>query len=567
MAAQQQHNIDTDADVALRAAINAMRWSSRNLAPDEKVLEAVRAMCPALSLPERYSDFQSIDGWCQLDHELAVIKANDVPAVLELIRADPELLTHESPAEDLGPPLVLAVKLGHHEVIEALLKYRATVPPELRGPRKHEDWNVRGFAGTPLTTACASGRLDTLRLLLNGMPDANINEVDNNGRTPFLAAVSEHHGPTDARLALLRFLLENGADMAAVEQMSLAHDEGLDQEFDEDLANDYGPLKFRPRPGGYGNALALAMENPQTDLAILTLLAKAGVNIYQSRWEAVDRVDQTGDKTNDDADGRYEHFYYDRAFLSPMAVGAMHRNVVGVKALLDLFPNDHFRLLATTDVTAVPEPRPPLRDPDDEVPVILPLHAALFGQFIRFMPPKRDETIAAVEVVQLITADEAIRTATINTPYRKHYTPLHLATGFDRIPMLMALVALGADLNVPRHDGQGLILALFSSVSRLSPKQWSGGTEWAVAVDASTDMTAVITTLLERYRPRVQDADIDADNAAARLALVNEADAKGNTPLHFAVAYKLSRSTAALVALGARADATNHAGEVACAPP
>lgn len=566
MDAQHQHEADTDADATLRAAFKAMRRSPKNHTPDPAAFETVTAMCPALSSPETYADFQGIGRWGRLDHIQAVIRANDVPAVRELIRAEPDLLMYESPADWISPPLVLAVELGHHATINVLLKHRATVPPAMQGPLEYEDWGDRGSSGTPLTTACVMGRLDTLRLLLQGMPDADLNEVDNRGRTPFLAAASSHQGPPAKRVELIRFLLGRGADIQDVQAVQFVYDESLDEENDESEAD--GRYEFRPRPGGYGNALALAMKHPNTDPAVLTVLVEAGVNVYQSRAEPIDRVDKRNNWDNEKYERRIRQ---DWAFLSPMAIGAMNRNAVGVKTLLRLFPNDHFRLLATTDATLVPEPWPAPRDPDDDgVPVMLPLHAALLGHFIPFTSTRssqRDGTAAAVEVVRLITADEAIRAATINTPYRRHYTPLHMATSFDRIPMLLTLIELGADLNVPRHDGHGLVLALFSSVSRLSPKPWSDSTAWAVAVDASTDMVAVLTTLLQRYHPRGQDADVDARNATTRRAVVNEADANGNTPLHFAVAYRLPRSTAALLALGARSDAANHAGQVPCAPP
>lgn len=65
--------------------------------------------------------------------------------------------------------------------------------------------------------------------------------------------------------------------------------------------------------------------------------------------------------------------------MSPLAISTLYRNAVGVKTLLDLFLNDHYRLLATTDSTFVPDC--PDAPPDDDVPVILPLYAAVMGPY------------------------------------------------------------------------------------------------------------------------------------------------------------------------------------------
>ncbi|CAK7213531.1 hypothetical protein SEUCBS140593_001886 [Sporothrix eucalyptigena] len=557
MATQEQHGVSAsaDGDAALHAALRAIRYSATNSTPDPEAFTRVQAMCPALSSEERYADYQYMSSFCRLEHLHAVVEANDLPAMLEFIRAEPSLLTHESPTEMMGPPLVLAVKLGHNDLVAALVKHRASVPPNLQTQSGYDDWEDRGSWGTPLTTACAMGRLDTLKLLLDGMTDADINEVDNLGLTPFLAAASKRHGPTEDRLTLLCFLIERGADVHAVQRVRFGYDDGLKQKAEADLQSeeeiDYDNYdeddddlyEFRPRPGGYGNALALAMGHPDTDPAILN---------FWSRQASISP--------------RYEW-----AFLSPLAISALCRNPVGIKTLLELFPNDHGRLLASTDATIVPSPWPEPPTPEDAVPVILPLHAAFLGFYARivsYMPPSEDNTAAALDVVRLLTADETIRAATINALYCQRHTPVHIATGFDRIPMLQAVLELGSDATIPRHDGQGLILALFSSVSRLSPKNSLESIEWAVAVDAATDMHALLNMLLDRCCPRGEGTEgTDDDEAAARLALLNEADANGNTPLHFAMRYHLERSTAALQALGARTDAVNKAGEVPATPP
>ncbi|ERS97280.1 hypothetical protein HMPREF1624_06611 [Sporothrix schenckii ATCC 58251] len=579
MATQEQHGVSTsaDGDAALHAALRAIRYSATNRTPDPEAFTRLQAMCPALSSKERYAEHQYMFSFCFLEHLRAVVEANDLPAMLEFIRVEPGLLTLECPADRMDPPLVLAVRLGHNDLVAALLKHRASVPPHLQTQSGYDDWDDRGSWGTPLTTACAMGRLDTLKLLLDGIPDADINEVDNLGLTPFLAAASKHHGPTEDRLTLLCFLMERGADVHAVERIWFAYDEYLKQKVEADLQNEEGIdddnhddddddlYEFRPRPGGYGNALALAMGHPDTDPAILKFLIEAGVEVYQNRAQAVRHLAHSND-LYDPSRPRDEW-----AFLSPLAIGALYRNPVGIKTLLELLPNDHGRLLASTDATIVPSPWPEPPTPEDAVPVILPLHAALLGPYTHlfgYMPGSEDNSAAALDVVGLLTADETIRAATINARYRQRHTPVHIATAFDTIPMLQTVLELGGDAAIPRHDGQGLILALFSSVSRLSPKNSLESIEWAVAVDAATDMQALLTVLLDRCCPRGDGTEAtDDDEAAARLALLNEADANGNTPLHFAMGYRLERSTAALQALGARTDAVNKAGEVPATPP
>ncbi|CAK7201844.1 hypothetical protein SEUCBS139899_004559 [Sporothrix eucalyptigena] len=469
-----------------------------------------------------------MDGFGNLLHMHEVVEADDVPAIRELICIEPNLVKFNWDGEVLCPPMVLAARLGRHAILDVLMKHRATLPSEMRViPEYGADDDYLRW-GTPLTEACAWGRLNTVRLLLQGMPDTDINEVALDGLTPLLAAANFQIGPPEARVELIRFLIKRGADIHAVRQAFLSYYETLEKRYDESCET--SPFVWRPRPGGNGNALALALRSDSTHPGVVAVLVEAGVSVYQSYSDGITAID----KTDGQDVGRYDHCYYDRAYISPIAAGAKHHNVDGVKALLALFPDDHNRLLATTDAVLVPQPLTPLRDPDDEVPVLLPLHAAAMGPSRASLPwalnDCKDYCKAAVDMVRLLTADAAICAATINARYRRYYTPLHLATGFHRMPLMLALVERGADIEaLPRQNGPGLILSLFS--------------------------------------PRGKDAQLDAQNAATRVALINEADANGNTPLHFAMAYRMHRSTAALLALGARANAANHAGQVPSAPP
>ncbi|CAK7207057.1 hypothetical protein SEUCBS139899_009865 [Sporothrix eucalyptigena] len=500
-----------------------------------------------------------------LMHE--VVEANDVSAMRDLIRMEPDLIKSDWDGEMLCPPMVLAARRGRHAILDVMMKHRATLPPKMRviiPEYRNDDQYLRW--GSPLTTACAWGRLDTVRFLLQGMPDTDINEVDLNGLTPLLAAVQVEIGPSEekARVELIRFLLERGADIHAVreEYDYILPDKTTGKAYDENGKE--CPVGWRTRPGGIGNALALALRSGRTAPGVVAVLVEAGVRVYEGYLDN-------------------RRFRRDTVYISPIAAGAKSHNIDGVKALLALFPDDHARLLATIDVALlpqVPQPPTPLRVPDDDVPdnevaVLLPLHAAAMGTV---RPPKptldsiTDECKTAVDMVRLLTADNAFCAATINARYRGHYTPLHLATGFHKMPLMLALIERGADIEaLPPHNGPGLILSMFSSVSRnscCSHVRYEASPWFAAEMDASFDVMAMLKQLLARYKPTGKDAQLDAQNAATRLSLINEADARnGNTALHFAMAYRMHRSTAALLAFGARANAVNHAGQVPSAPP
>lgn len=212
------------------------------------------------------------------------------------------------------------------------------------------------------------------------------------------------------------------------------------------------------------------------------------------------------------------------------------------------------------------------------MPVLLPLHAALLGMSL--LPAQWDgnNVAAAIDTVRVLTTNAAIRKATINAAYRGKHTPFHMATSFDRIPLMLELIKLGADAGMPRADGHGIVLALFASVSRLARnfgrscgflgRGLSGLVDVSsvARIDGATDMAAVLKALLDRYRPRGVDLREDMQNAQTRRALINEADTNGNTPLHFSMAYGLEKSTAALLAMGARTNAVNKAGMVPFTP-
>lgn len=291
--------------VAARQTLKIVRqlFRERSDAASQEMLQTLRSMCPALSLPEVYRPHQDAYGWGQALHLTTVIRNNDLAALYELIQVDPSLLTHQDPFTCLRPPLVEAVKQGRLDVIRILLQHRATLlleQPELLIPPYNCEYENYGGPfpwGTPLTTACSMGRIDIVHILLEGMPDVGIDEVDNFGHTAFLSAAGGQHDShnSQGRLEILRLLMSLGSDVHAVRVESLHRDETLEYESDKDTVYSEGDVFVsRPLPGGLGNALVLAMDAPATAAPILEFLVEeAGVNVFQSCLADVRRVDFT----------------------------------------------------------------------------------------------------------------------------------------------------------------------------------------------------------------------------------------------------------------------------------
>ncbi|KAL1888276.1 hypothetical protein Sste5346_009668 [Sporothrix stenoceras] len=181
-----------------------------------------------------------------------------------------------------------------------------------------------------------------------------------------------------------------------------------------------------------------------------------------------------------------------------------------------------------------------------------------------------------VATVQMLTADPAVRAATINAMHPHEgmqYTPLQLGARFDRLPMLRVLLDAGADPRPPvPHTGHSVFFSVFASLLQLCSK--TGCCSWhddrmqhilyhleVIAIDASIG-TAGMTSLLRDLLWLDTGDEKDEKDEAIRLARINEADADGNTALHWAMGYDLQHAQTALLALGARPDARNAAGEV-----
>lgn len=297
-------------------------------------------------------------------------------------------------------------------------------------------------------------------------------------------------------------------------------------------------------------------------------------------------------------------------YLTPLAAAALFRNALGVQALLQM-PGTDF----TTDLVApsIPASFRLSRSGENETASIpagttamRPLHAAMIGPVYKHLrePPQRGpqyHQISSKEdarreyledgltTVQLLTADPAVCAATVNAthPYvspktgqRYHFTPLHLGARFDRLPMLGVLLNRGANPSIPvPHTGRSVFFSVFASVLRLCSRDSRlVGSHYGAHfsslfyrdrvrdIDGSigtAGMTTIVRDLLRPGpKPRIETTKETTNDAARRLTLINEADADGNTALHWAMGFGLSHAGAALLALGARPGARNNAGEI-----
>ena len=67
--------------------------------------------------------------------------------------------------------------------------------PKYHDLDSYDEWLAkRGRWGMPLTTACQQAELDTVRLLLERMPDVDINEHNNIGNTALLSVAASSYG-------------------------------------------------------------------------------------------------------------------------------------------------------------------------------------------------------------------------------------------------------------------------------------------------------------------------------------------------------------------------------------
>ncbi|KAL1889057.1 hypothetical protein Sste5346_009122 [Sporothrix stenoceras] len=312
----------------------------------------------------------------------------------------------------------------------------------------------------------------------------------------------------------------------------------------------------------------------------------------------------------DEKDRRMGPYQGPDTYLTPLAAAALFRNALGVQALLQI-PGT----VLATDLVApsIPASFRTLRSGENETASIpagttamRPLHAAMIGPEYRHLRTTRqrgpeyhqrsrnedahkDYLNDCLTTVQLLTTDPAVCAATVNAthPYvspqsgqRYHYTPLHLGARFDRLPMLRILLDRGANPSIPvPHTGRSVFFSVFTSLlrlctrnSRLVGSHYGAHFNGPFYRDRVRDIdgsigTAGMTTIMRDLlrpgpKPRIETTKETTNDAARRLTLINEADADGNTALHWAMGFGLSHAGAALLALGARPGARNNAGEI-----
>ncbi|KAK3933486.1 ankyrin repeat-containing domain protein [Diplogelasinospora grovesii] len=283
----------------------------------------------------QYSDFKEDDPgfygdtmFLGLWHLKRVIELNGVEALREFIAIRPGLLDWCEPvAPQVPPPIVYAAQMGQNEVLGVLLDYQATLPPSESAKTSYEngqsedddyEYEQEGYYpwSTPLTAACLYARLSTVQFLFDRLPQLDIEERDEGGKTPLLSALD---GTLDAdadrnqeRQQIVRLLLDRGADATAT----------------------YSCSRFVKLPAVHSVSLAMKWAGPE----VLRWLVDAGADIHAS----------------------VQHFYSrGESLLTPLAIGCVHQNAAGVQALLNLG--------AKADLTKADEKG------------LLPLHFAVLG--------------------------------------------------------------------------------------------------------------------------------------------------------------------------------------------
>lgn len=584
-----------------------------------------RSQSPVSSLPYTPSPSpppilfdEDYDKWRQ-PLETAIY-TDDAPAMRDLLEQYPTLFDYEHHASrgEYDAPLITRVaRLGSNAVLAVLLDHRDAmdVPVALNAVNK----NKLGRWGTPLTEACRYAHVETVRLLLDRMPDTDINEVDSEGMTPLLAVTNRSFGPipdwapepwerppwrnplleteetegwveveietpfhqttTDEynedqraeslrRVELILLLFERGTD-PQMQQRPYNNEELPEvwiwrwsmQAIDRELAN------------RGGSALSLASGG---DVAVLRALLEGGVDIHQTHHAEVSRLDNTGTH-NRSVDtvrilhrvinkpcSRYSRGDTDWADLSPLGVAAMYHSVCGIEALLKVAVEAGIDMMG--DLV-----------PSSET-MLSPLHAAITGQphvcswgivednHNDLYP---DEAVHlhtcsmlyAAKTVELLTSDIAVCAATLNATFvddaGRAFAPLHTAARFDRLPLLRVLLDRGADPSVRMPtNGHTVLLAVFVSLPVLTSKRLTSERRLTIGPVSELMEAAEVALDMDRLVGDLLRGFGEDEDA------VNEADEDGNTALHWAMAYGLERSAEALIAHGARLDKENDAGEV-----
>lgn len=178
---------------------------------------------------------------------------NYLPVVNVLLKhpsIDPDI----SDTNDSDTPLTLAACFGHEEIIQALLKH-----PGLKTPKKPDDSNNR----TPLHLAVLGGHKASVEALL-ASKSVDVNATDMFGLTPLHLAfdpTTEDGGDDSDTIAIVKALLEKGADVGAIEEV-----------------NHETPLHMAARKGPSGAVNALLSHNNPT-----TITDSASSDLHSSR--------------------------------------------------------------------------------------------------------------------------------------------------------------------------------------------------------------------------------------------------------------------------------------------
>ncbi|CAK7215354.1 hypothetical protein SBRCBS47491_002455 [Sporothrix bragantina] len=447
------------------------------------------------------------------------ITGGDLPAVHELIRLlGPDVLylcDMGETSENLTPTaLHVAAECGCMDILAALLDYRDNLPADERDRRDAayerdeqamEDPFQRPW-GTPLTTACMAGHEEVVYLLLERMPEVDVNASDKFGYTP-LQSVSRcalsarsfemnvpHMDPDEParRMAIVKMLLAKGAVPRATTGRPEPHFR-------------YSGRAGRPNP----LILTLMADRGLGDAALTRFfIDEVGINAHAGFTWCTARMDSRGvNGVADDEEGVYIDGY-DAAqtndvdiYLTPLATATLFGNAAGVEALLRT-PNTNFAA-DLVPATGLPPPRSYSRpiqepggpDPSYRRPIRFVHDNKVFlgkdGEMDRPLSKQEREAYRAawkaasiadrtayidsrVATVQLLTAEAAsvCKSFDINATHAG-YTPLHLGARFDRLPLLRVLLNRRADPRIPIPGGMTVFAAVVASIHRLCVARWS----------------------------------------------------------------------------------------------
>lgn len=574
------------------------------------------------------------DGWGTIYHFHHAIRENDAAVVREFCKLRPGCLQWEDRYAYLVPALTAAV--DKPAVLDVLLEHRDNLRkaglvkltlPKFHDVEGYNTWKqTRPRWANPLAVACKidtekyieHGRdFPTVKRVLAKMPELDINDHDNEGNTALLEAAGCSNGGwcgvedasagmTDAEIeqaiyndnngsgALISFLIENGADPNLGEKaVYKVYD--LDETTNPPTATvvEKRELVSSVWRGYHGGPpLIVAMKNQAgfstSDPAAIAALMRGGADINKGRSLALRECDDR-----------------ETYFMTPLVVAALYHNVTGIKTLLYMAKEKGIDMTAQL-TSAIPSKR-----------VMPPIHAALHGWPTAkykgggwyhagslepgkgFPEAYNDAMEAAMDTVRVLVADPKIKEATLNAraPY-DGLTPLQRTASFTRLPMLRAILDLGADPSIPMpKTNHSVVYELFSTLPCVAPPL-----DYYLAENIEPELYLDINCREygedeDKPEPTIEDAKRElrefaeyecapsqksvaradevmdmhalvrdllrgAKSEEERLAWLNETDASGNTALHWVAAYNLPNSKAALIAHGARTDIQNKFGEV-----